>query len=116
MLVPWAINKSKETWGPDADKFNPDRWLSSPTDTESASGVAPSTYSFLTFLHGPRSCIGQSFAKAEFAILLASWIGRFEFALNNEAEYEEKNVLIKGGVTARPAKGLYVKSKIVPGW
>jgi len=116
MLVPWAINKDEALWGPDARKFNPDRWLPSETNTHAANGGAASTYSYLTFLHGPRSCIGQAFAKAEFACLLAAWVGRFEFSLKNEKEYDEKNVLIKGGVTAKPARGLYVKTKIVPGW
>jgi cytochrome P450 len=116
VLAPWATNKDEEHWGPDAKKFNPDRWLPSDSNPQSANGGAPSNYSFLTFLHGPRSCIGQGFAKSEFACLLAAWIGRFEFSLNNEEEYEEKNILIKGGVTSKPAKGMYVKTKIVDGW
>jgi cytochrome P450 len=116
MLIPKAVNKSESLWGPDALKFNPDRWLPSPTNPQSASGGAASNYSFMTFLHGPRSCIGQKFAQAEFACLLAAWVGRFEFALRDELEYDERNVLIKGGVTSKPAKGLHVKTKIVPGW
>jgi cytochrome P450 len=116
MLVPWAINKSESLWGPDALKFNPDRWLPTEKNPHSANGGAPSNYAMLTFLHGPRSCIGQAFAKAEFACLLACWIGRFEFTLNDEKEFDEKNMLIKGGVTVRPAKGLYVKTKVVEGW
>jgi cytochrome P450 len=116
MLVPWAINKDSAFWGPEASKFNPDRWLPSENNPQSANGGAASNYSFLTFLHGPRSCIGQGFAKAEFACLLAAWIGRFEFALKNEEEYDEENILIKGGVTARPARGMYVKTKVVEGW
>jgi len=116
MLVPWAINKDPALWGPDAAEFNPDRWLQSPTNPASANGGAASNYSFLTFLHGPRSCIGQKFAQAEFACLLAAWIGRFEFELNNKEEYDEEKMIIKGGVTAKPAKGLYVKVKVVEGW
>ncbi|CCF36860.1 hypothetical protein CH063_08328 [Colletotrichum higginsianum] len=81
-----------------------------------ASGGATSNYAFMTFLHGPRSCIGQGFAKAEFACILASWIGRFEFSLRNKEEYDEKNLSIKGGVTARPSKGLHVYVKVVDGW
>ena len=110
MLIPWAVNKAEQLWGNDAMKFNPDRWLSS------ANGGAPSTYSFLTFLHGPRSCIGQGFAKAEFACLLAAWVGRFEFALGDERERDEDNMVIKGGVTARPSNGLWVRTKIIEGW
>ncbi|KAI8222278.1 Cytochrome P450 monooxygenase FUM15 [Colletotrichum sp. SAR 10_99] len=121
MLCPWATNKDTALWGPDAGRFDPDRWMPRDgADAESkktaASGGATSNYAFMTFLHGPRSCIGQGFAKAEFACILASWIGRFEFSLKNKEEYDEKNITIKGGVTARPAKGLHVYVKIVDGW
>ena len=116
VLVPWAINKDTHYWGADSSKFNPDRWLQSPNNPASANGGAPSNYSFLTFLHGPRSCIGQKFAQAEFACLLAAWVGRFEYELNNEEEYDERNIIIKGGVTAKPANGMHVKAKIVEGW
>ncbi|CZR50970.1 related to isotrichodermin C-15 hydroxylase (cytochrome P-450 monooxygenase CYP65A1) [Phialocephala subalpina] len=116
MLLPWAINKSESLWGPDARKFNPDRWIPSETNPYSANGGAASNYSMLTFLHGPRSCIGQSFAKAEFACLLAAWVGRFEWEVNDEREVEEGNVAIKGGVTAKPARGMYLRTKVVEGW
>lgn len=117
-LIPWATNKDEHLWGPDARKFNPDRWMPKEGDAvgQSASGGATSNYAFMTFLHGPRSCIGQAFAKAEFMCILAAWIGRFEFELNDKNEMDEKNMLIKGGVTVRPAKGLFVKAKVVEGW
>ncbi|WYZ34453.1 hypothetical protein EsH8_I_000729 [Colletotrichum jinshuiense] len=121
MLCPWATNKDTALWGPDAGRFDPDRWLPRDgTDAEAkkaaASGGATSNFAYMTFLHGPRSCIGQGFAKAEFACILASWLGRFEFSLKNKEEYDEKNLSIKGGVTARPSKGLHVYVKVVDGW
>jgi len=117
MLVPWAVNKDTHAWGPDARTFNPDRWISDTLDNDhAATGGATSNYSFLTFLHGPRSCIGQGFAKAEFACLLAAWVGRMQFELLDERERDEKKMLIKGGITARPAKGFYVKARVVEGW
>ncbi|KXX81914.1 Cytochrome P450 734A6 [Madurella mycetomatis] len=106
MIVPWAINKSKSMWGEDALQFNPDRWLpKSDGDKRAASGGATSNYAFMTFLHGPRSCIGQAFAKAEFACLVASWVGRFHMELHNMEEMDEEKLEIKSTVTARPAKG-----------
>ncbi|KAJ9157641.1 Cytochrome P450 4A12A [Pleurostoma richardsiae] len=112
-----AVNKSRDLWGPDADQFRPERWLPQHEgDRRAASGGAESNYAFMTFLHGPRSCIGMGFARAEFACLLAAWVGRFEFSLRNKEEMDEKNMLIKGGVTARPAKGLYVYAKVLDGW
>lgn len=116
MLIPWAIQKDKALWGDDAGVFNPDRWMPSEKNPHSANGGASSNYAMMTFLHGPRSCIGQSFAKAEFACLLAAWIGRFEFELNDEREMKEENVVIKGGVTAKPHKGMYLRTKVVEGW
>ncbi|KAH8675851.1 cytochrome P450 [Xylariales sp. PMI_506] len=118
ILAPWATNYDKQLWGPDADEFNPERWM--PRDgadkLAASSGGATSNYALLTFLHGPRSCIGQAFAKGEFACLLASWVGRFAFELKNADELDEKNMLIKGGITARPANGLEVHTTIIDGW
>ncbi|KAI2621394.1 cytochrome P450 [Hypomontagnella submonticulosa] len=117
MLVPWVTNLDERLWGPDAHEFNPDRWIAKgPDDKKAAAGGASSNYALMTFLHGPRSCIGIAFARAEFACLLATWMGRFEFELANEEDYDEKSMLIKGGVTARPANGLQVHATIVDGW
>ena len=76
MLLPWAVNTATSLWGPDAHKFDPDRWLG---PGKANSGGAESNYAFLTFLHGPRSCIGQSFAKAEFAWYVPFSISFFFF-------------------------------------
>jgi cytochrome P450 len=113
-IAPWATNRDKALWGEDADKFVPERWI---TDGMlNASGGATSNYANETFLHGPRSCIGQAFARAEFACLLAAWIGRHEFELLNAEEMDEKKLVIKAGVTTRPAKGMWVKVRVVDGW
>lgn len=117
VLAPWATNFDKSLWGPDAHEFNPDRWMpTSADDKRAASGGATSNFAFMTFLHGPRSCIGQAFAKAEFACILAGWIGRFEFELVDEELRDEKKIDIKGGITARPSKGMYMRATIVDGW
>ncbi|GAP84807.1 putative cytochrome p450 97b3 [Rosellinia necatrix] len=117
VLAPWATNFDKSLWGPDAHEFNPERWMSAGADDrKAASGGATSNYAYMTFLHGPRSCIGQAFAKAEFACILAGWVGRFAFELKNKEEMDESKILIKGGVTARPARGMYVHATVVDGW
>lgn len=138
VVSPWATNRDPALWGQDADRFDPDRWLRSPssasTNTEGkpsasqnlaaptptpasiGSGGARSNYAFLTFLQGPRSCIGERFARAEFACLLACWVGRFEFDLADPELRDESKVEIKGGVTARPAKGMHVRVKVLEGW
>ena len=109
ILCPWGVNHSKELWGDDAGEFNPDRWMA-PGQTNS--GGAVSNYAFLTFLHGPRSCIGSKFAMAELAALLAAFVGRFEFEMTEPNE----EIIIKGGITARPKNGMRVNLKTVEGW
>ena len=106
---PWAVNTSVALWGPDAAEFKPDRWVG-PGKANNAG--AQSNYAFLTFLHGPRSCIGQAFAKAEFACLLAALVGRLDFQLKDT----EMKIEIKGGITARPRDGLNVLMKPLDGW
>jgi cytochrome P450 len=113
-IAPWATNKDKALWGEDADKFIPDRWLSD--GVANGHGGESSNYASETFLHGPRSCIGQAFARAEFACLLAAWIGRLEFELWDPEEMDVKNMVIKPGITARPAKGMWVKVRALEGW
>jgi cytochrome P450 len=118
MVVPWAINRSRALWGDDAEVFNPDRWMpaSEGDSKRPAGGGAVSNYAFLTFLHGPRSCIGQAFAKSEFACLLATWVGRLSWELENKEEMDESKLQIRGGVTARPANGMWIRATVVEGW
>jgi cytochrome P450 len=118
LLSPWATNVDQNLWGSDALEFKPERWLAKDAaDTKSASsGGASSVYAFLTFLHGPRSCIGASFAKSEFACLLAAWVGRFEFDLVNSESKDKSKLAIRHGVTARPSGGLLVKARVIPGF
>ena len=108
ILCPWAVNTDKDQWGPDAHEFSPDRWL---VAGKANTGGAESNYSLLTFLHGPRSCIGEKFARAEFAVLLATWVGRFQM------EFADKDYCldIGGGVTSKP-KGLKVRLTPLEGW
>ncbi|KAI4113095.1 MAG: hypothetical protein LQ345_005852 [Seirophora villosa] len=109
IVCPSAVNRSKELWGPDASEFNPERWLG---PGKMNTGGASSNYAFLTFLHGPRSCIGQVFAKAEFAVLLAGLAGRFEM----ELEDKDSEIKILTGITARPMGGMNVRMRAVEGW
>jgi cytochrome P450 len=109
ILSPMAVNNSQELWGEDAGEFNPDRWTRPGCAN---TGGADSNYSMLSFLHGPRSCIGKDFAKAEFAILLAAWVGRFEM----EFEDPDYELEVAGGITSKPKGGLKVKVKELSGW
>lgn len=108
-LSPWATNTSPELWGDDALEFDPDRWMESGA---SKSGGSKNNFAFLTFLHGPRSCIGKDFAKAEFLCLLAAWIARFR------VRWPEGQALpmdITGWVTVKPGHKMPVVFEEVEG-
>jgi cytochrome P450 len=85
ILSPWATNRNEELWGTDALEFRPRRWIDKNPETgierPNNSGGAESNYANLTFLHGPRSCIGHTFAAVELRCLAAMFVGRFEFEM-----------------------------------
>ncbi|KAH0558821.1 hypothetical protein GP486_004541 [Trichoglossum hirsutum] len=108
MVVPWAINRDPARWGPDAGTFDPERWMG---PGRAGSGGASSNFAFMTFFHGPRSCIAENFARTEIACLLAVLVGRFEM----ELEHPEKELAARRGLTSRPM-GVGVRMRLVDGW
>jgi cytochrome P450 len=110
-IVPWATNRDPELWGSDSEQFRPERWIDPETGRANYMGGADSNYSFLTFLHGPRSCIGEKFARAEMRALVAAFVGSFEIEM---ADPNEK-VLVGGTITSKPVNGMKLRLKPL-GW
>lgn len=98
----WAINQSRSHWGSNARDFDPERWLG---PGKAGSGGASSTFSFMTFSHGPRNCIGQSFARGEMAALLAGLVRQFHMELQDK----DDDIPIVVGVIGQPAKKIFVR-------
>ena len=107
IICPWAINTSKALWGDDALDFRPERWLK---PGEANAGGAGTNYANGTFSHGPRSCIGKEFSKAEFACLLAALISRFEIECENDTPKVHD-----GFLSASPKGGMMLKLTPVAG-
>ncbi|KAK2798730.1 hypothetical protein FQN50_008768 [Emmonsiellopsis sp. PD_5] len=108
-IAPAATNHNPQLWGADAGTFDPERWMGA---GQAKQGGAENNYAFMTFLHGPRSCIGAAFSRGELACLVACLVGRFEMELLEP----EKELDIKSGVTAGPRDGVVVKVRVVEGW
>lgn len=128
IISSWALHHSKDVWGEDANQFKPERWMkeksrstspdsASKSSSDSKPDATKDAYAFTTFIHGPRSCIGEKFARAELATLVAAVIGRFEVSLVPGQETgPEGGPRLKGGITARPQGGLKLWFKEVEGW
>ncbi|GAA5971370.1 hypothetical protein JCM8115_003480 [Rhodotorula mucilaginosa] len=73
----YAANRNKSIFGQDADYFRPERWLDQENKIEPQRGAGWS--GLMTFLAGPRACIGYKFALLEFKAVLSVLIDTFEF-------------------------------------
>ncbi|KAL4966075.1 cytochrome P450 [Aspergillus stella-maris] len=105
LISPYAINRSQELWGPNAEVFKPERWLDPDTGKVNNHGGAVNNYANLTFSHGRRSCIGQGFARAELRTLIAVFVTKFTFGMADPWE----SVVPVGIVSVRPRGGLRIK-------
>ncbi|KAG1742242.1 cytochrome P450 [Suillus paluster] len=93
-----AINRSFAVWGPDAKKFKPDRWLAE----EGISGKSKEVQGYrhlLSFLDGPRTCLGKDFAIAEFKMVLLVLVKNFVFEMRDGPDTE---VEVAKGILPRP--------------
>jgi cytochrome P450 len=109
VLAPEVINHMAELWGPDSDKFDPQRFLN---PGKANTGGAASNYANMSFLHGPRSCIAQGFAKAELACLVAAMVGRFQMVL----KYPDAELQTRETLTLVPADGVLARLTPLEGW
>jgi cytochrome P450 len=94
----WAMNRSRDIWGDEAESFRPERWLSSAATTpegEIEKGVkliTKSAFDFPVFNGGPRSCLGKKMAE-----LMACWVlvqvwREFDFEI-----FDKKEMMGGGG-------------------
>ncbi|KAF8131040.1 cytochrome P450 [Boletus edulis] len=73
-----VLNRSTELWGPDAHEFMPERWQSIP---EAVSHIPGVWGHLMSFLGGPRACIGYRFSLVEMKAILFTLVRAFEFEL-----------------------------------
>ncbi|KAH7007795.1 cytochrome P450 [Macrophomina phaseolina] len=90
-----AIHRNPRYY-PDADTFNPERWLV-PTDHP----LHPPKEAFRPFEHGARNCIGQTLAMLELKIVLALTVREFDVV----PAYEEWEKLYPSGGKIKTAFG-----------
>ena len=94
-----TINRVPEFWGDTADVFDPDRW-----------DHLPETYTanaYMTFLHGPRGCIGKKFAETEMKTLLCCLLSMYRFDIDDSVDDPENSKMWR--ITLRPKDGITLK-------
>ncbi|KAI1758317.1 cytochrome P450 [Xylaria castorea] len=70
----WAMNRSKITWGEDADSFRPGRWL-----TENGRLTTKGASEFPVFYGGQRTCLGKRMAEIIATQVIATMVLLFDF-------------------------------------
>ncbi|XP_023942753.2 cytochrome P450 4C1-like [Bicyclus anynana] len=70
-VLPFAMHRSKRIWGPDADSFNPDRFL-----PEASAKRHPCSY--IPFSYGARNCIGRHFGMIVMKSVLANVLRNYK--------------------------------------
>ncbi|KAN0097938.1 Cytochrome P450 [Tylopilus felleus] len=79
LIIPiLSINRSEELWGPDSHEFKPERWQNIPEAVSQIPGVWGH---LMSFLGGPRACIGYRFSVVEMKAILFTLVRTFEFEL-----------------------------------
>lgn len=91
----WAMQRSKLTWGDDADEFKPERFL----DGNKLISRSPSE--FPVFYGGPRTCLGRKMAEAIAAQVIPTMACLFDFVPTSDEERTSKTSLtlpMEGGL------------------
>ncbi|KAG8170269.1 hypothetical protein KVR01_001014 [Diaporthe batatas] len=106
---PWAMNRSRLTWGEDADEFRPERWLVAGGGGDKAAAVMQRSASeFPVFNGGARLCLGKRMAELIAVQVIATVAWTFEFV----PAYEGRERKSKSSLTLPMDGGLPVFVKV----
>ncbi|KAJ7071726.1 cytochrome P450 [Mycena belliarum] len=100
-----GMNRSEVFWGPDAKAFRPERWLTLSDDPLRAKEIQGHRH-LITFLDGPRTCLGKAFALAEFKAALSVLVRNFTFEFPGGPETEigkHRGIIPRPKVVGQPA-------------
>ncbi|KAL4786221.1 cytochrome P450-domain-containing protein [Aspergillus varians] len=84
----YTIHHSTEIWGPDADKFVPERW-------DPARLTARQKAAFIPFSTGPRACVGRNVAEMELLVICATVFRMFDWQLQQEGPMETREGFLR---------------------
>ncbi|KAK0438173.1 cytochrome P450 [Desarmillaria tabescens] len=82
----YTYNRLPSIWGPDADQWNPNRFIGDVTQPRTPLGMYGN---LMTFGSGTRSCIGWEFAIMEMQVIIVDLLKHFEFSLPEGLNVQE---------------------------
>jgi len=89
---PITMHRRKDLWGPDADEFDPDRFI----DDRVKKYLVQNPFIFLPFGAGPRICLGQQFAYNEMSFFVIRLLQNFDsIALDTDAQPQRTTSLLE---------------------
>ncbi|KAJ8091325.1 hypothetical protein PM082_015043 [Marasmius tenuissimus] len=101
-----GLNYSKDTWGPDALEFRPERWLPEPPAFPGPSNV-------MSFSLGGHSCPGWRFSLAEMKAFLIVILPHFRFLpVENQVIRKYNGILTRPYVKGRMKEGFQLPLKV----
>ncbi|KAI6040639.1 cytochrome P450 [Pisolithus marmoratus] len=118
--IPYSVflmHRRKDLWGPDAEIFDPDRFLD-----ERLKYLTSNPFIFLPFNAGPRICLGQQFAYNEMSFFLVCLLQTFssitlaedvqtrpEGCATGTGRNSQEKVVVRHHLTLYVDKGLWVR-------
>jgi len=94
-----ALNRSHIIWGDDALEFKPERWLNEKAGLTETAKNMQGYHHLLTFIDGPRTCLGKAFAVTEIKAVTSVLVKNFAFS---PRDGEKTKYDIKRNVLPRP--------------
>ncbi|XP_035459320.2 cytochrome P450 4d2 isoform X1 [Spodoptera frugiperda] len=73
----WGVHRDPKYWGPDAEKFDPDRFLPERFNLEHAC-------SYMPFSNGPRNCVGYQYALMSIKTALSTILRKYRVIMDTE--------------------------------
>src|ERR1700761_7682221 len=77
-INPWVFHRSPQIFGDDAERWNPNRWLS-----QNEKETKAMEHSILSFGAGKRTCLGQTIAKLELHKVVPALLLKFRIELDD---------------------------------
>ena len=101
LINAWAIGREAATWGPDAEKFRPERHLDSSVDFRGHN------FELVPFGAGRRICPAISFAVVLIEVALANFVHRYDWKLPEDSKENQTNVAESTGMVIHRLFPLY---------